>query len=47
MAIDCVSFSYITNALQGKSVLQVVPVAQASFGLIGTGGDRGFSLVVA
>jgi hypothetical protein len=47
MAVNCISFSYSTDVLQGKFVLRVVPVAQASFGSIGTGGGMGFSLVAA
>ena len=47
VAVDCVSFSYSTDVLRGKFVLRVVPVAQASFGLVGTGGGMGFSVVAA
>ena len=47
VAVDWVSFSYSTDVLRGKFVLWVVSVAQASFGLIGTGGGMGFSLVAA
>ena len=47
MAVDWVSFSYSTDVLRGKFVLRVAPVTHASFGLIGTGGGIGFSVVAA
>ena len=47
VAVDWVSFSYSTDVLRGKFALRVAPVAQASFGLIGTGGGMGLSVVAA